>query len=280
MIKTYCYLHFLKNYKKNVQYTYMNSQILKINDFMLFLDALKAFSKVSNSAKLTFSQNGMTIFGKNACGRGEVVTNSVYSDEEVNVCFEDLSMLIRLLQTAIQENQNDWSELSLIVDLPTFKIESKKFKTKIQTTLEKKIEGSIIGKVKTELTPVFEFTTSSDQIKNVNSHSFILPDIKMARIYLRTDSTMENNVIYATIGNEANNMNNSVTLKFGLVNDGSLDGRKIIIDYDHLGLFNIIKSDAIKIQLMDRDVLVNKTHITGKNESYFDFTVYCSMLAK
>lgn len=251
---------------------------LIINDFKLFLDSLKSFSKMANSCKISFNENGFDIFGKNMFARGELHSNAIYSKSDISVCISDLSMFIKLLTTANSIYESDTSSLKLIIDLPFIKIESGKFKTKLTTCKEEIISSVISQQIKTELTPVFEFTTSSDQIKTINAHSFIFPDQESARIYLTIEPTMENNVLYATIGNESNDLNNSVTLKFALVNFGALD-KKIILNFDRLNIFNIINSNQIKIQLMDRNVLVNDIHISGKNNaSYYNFKIYCSML--
>lgn len=250
---------------------------LIINDFKLFLDTLKSFSKLTNSCKITFNSNGFSIYGKNIFARGEVTSNTVCANKDISVCISDLSMLIKLLSTAHTIHESDDSDLKLIIDLPFIKIESGKFKTKVTTCKEEIIAGSVSQEIKTILTPVFEFSTSTEQIKTVNSHSFILPDQNMARIYLTVEPTMENNVLYATIGNDSNDLNNSVTLKFALVNSGILD-KKIILNFDRLNLFNIINSDQIKIQFMDRNVLVYNISINGKNNSYYNFKIYCSLL--
>jgi hypothetical protein len=140
--------------------------------------------------------------------------------------------------------------------------------------------NSISQKVKAQLTPVFEFTTSSKQIKYVNSHSFISTDPEAVRVYLSTEKDMENNVLYARIGNDANELNNSITLKLGLVNSGTLGDRKLIINFDRLNLFNVVESDDILVQLMDKNVLVNTVSVSSKKTSAsFKFVLYTSLLA-
>lgn len=251
---------------------------LTINDFKLFLDSLKSFSKLANSCKISFNQNGFDIFGKNSFARGELHSDSITSKSDISICISDLSMLIKLLNTANSIHCSDTAGLKVIIDLPFIKIESGKFKTKLTTCKEEIISSAISQQIKTELESVFEFTTSSDQIKAVNGHSFIFPDQESARIYLTSESSMENNVIYATIGNDSNDFNNSVTLKLGLINYGSIEDKKIILNFDRLNLFNIINSDQIKVQLMNKNVLLNTINVTGKNNSYYNFKIYCSML--
>lgn len=151
-------------------------------------------------------------------------------------------------------------------------------KTKLMTCRDGAlIEKWVSKKVTAELKPVFEFTTTSDMIKRLNSHQFIMSDASALRIYLSMDKSLEKNVLYATIGNESNSLNNSLTLKFGLVTLGSLNDRKLVIDYERLNIFNIVPSNDIKIQLMDKNVLVSSVKLAGKSGSVLNMTVYNSL---
>ena len=252
---------------------------IKIRDYDLFLNSMKALSKLTNAAKFSLTDVGLTVYAKNTFARGEFSTNSIYADENVDFCLTDIGMFLKVLATVKEIHKNDFSDLKFQVNLPFITINSPKFKTKITTSDEAVVSNSISTKVTTELKPVLEFTTSSDSIKYINSHSFILPDLEMARIYLGTKPDMENNVMYATIGNNSNDLNNSITLKFGLVTFGNSGDRQIILNFDRLNIFNIVESDNINISLMNLNVLVYKIHLAGNEESYLDFTIYNSMMA-
>ena len=259
----------------------MAKQIIKINDFELFLKAIKSLNKLTPSAKFTINNEGLTIYGKNAFARGELTTNSISTEkQQIEFCILDLSLFIKILNTVYDIHRDDFSEISMWFDFPFIKIESAKFKTKLSTCKEEIIANSISQKIKTQLTPVFEMFTSSKQIKYINSHSFITSDPDSSRIYLSTDKTMENNVVYARIGNDSNELNNSITLKFGMVTFGSLEDRKLILNFDRLSIFNVVESDEINIKLMDKNVLVNTINIYGEsNDTSFKFVLYTSLLA-
>jgi hypothetical protein len=100
----------------------------------------------------------------------------------------------------------------------------------------------------------------------------------MMRVYLETKTDMENNTLYATIGNKQLVLNNEMTLKFGLVTYGSLGDRSVILDVDRINLFDAVPSDEIKISLMDANVLVSDVTSKGKNDTYFNVKVYSSLL--
>lgn len=257
----------------------MSKQNIKINDFELFLKSLKAFSKLAPSAKFAFNGEGLTIYGKNSFARGEFFSSAAKAEKDpIEFSIMDLSMLLKVLATVYEIHKEDLSEIRMWFDFPFVKIESGKFKTKLSTCKEDVIQNSISQKIKTQLIPVFEFTTSTKQIKNILSHSFIMSDQDSARVYLSVDSSMENNVLYARIGNDANELNNSITLKLGLVNSGNLGDRKLILNFDRLSIFNIVDSEEIKIQLMDKNILVNTVKIPGTVENTV-FKIYTSLLA-
>ena len=258
----------------------MSRQNIKLNDFKLFVQTFKALSKQLDSVKINFNSEGFTIYGKNSVSRIETFSNSALAEKDpVEFCILDFQMFLKVLQTVQEIHKEDESEIKMWFDFPFIKIESDKFKTKLSTCKEEVIVNSISQKIKTQLVPVFEFLTSSKQIKSVNSHSFIMSDVESSRIYLLTDSEMENNAIYAKIGNETNELNNSMTLKLGIVTSGNIDGRKLIINFDRLNSLNIVDSEEIKVQLMDKNVLMNAINIRGCGDCYTIFKIYVSLLA-
>lgn len=258
----------------------MAKQQIKINDFKLLLQSLKAFAKMSSSAKLTFNSEGLTIYGKNPFARGEFQTNAAISEKDpIEFCILDLSMFLKVLGTVWEVHEEDFSDIELWFDFPFVKIESGKFKTKLATCKEEVIQNTISQKIKAQLNPVFSFKTSTKQIKYVNSHSYIVSDVDSARVYLSTEPTMENNVVYARIGNDANELNNSMTLKLGLVTFGNLNNRTLILNFDRLNILNVVDSEEIEVQLMDKNVLMNMVRLDGNSDYSTVFKIYTSLLA-
>lgn len=262
---------------------------IEIKDFDLFCEAVKTTSKVIDSAKFVISEAGLEIYGARArTARCEITTNTVISQTPVSFSIENLATFIKILSTVKEVHGEDFSGLRFSVDMPFLRFESKKFKTKFSTCNEDIISKWVTTKISAQFTPVFEFTSSSDMIKRLNSQSFMFSSAKDTRIYLETKDDMENNAVFATIGNRETDLNNEVTLKFGLVLSGSLvtrgdDGlvsneRRLILDFERLNLFNAIQSDSIKFQLMDVNCLVSKTSIAGRNGSFFNFDLYCTVL--
>lgn len=246
----------------------MGKEKIEINDFGVFFDTLKAFSKLNESVKLEFSETGLGIYGKNSYSRIEILSDALTATGKCAICIKDLQMFLKILNTIKEVHQDDYTGLDFTFDGQFINFKSKKFKTKLITCDEEKITNFVSKPIHTVLNPVLEFTTNSQIIKTINNHSFIFSDPDAARVYLKTDSEMENNVIYANIGNKENNLNNSLTLKFGLINFGELKTREITLDFKRLNAFNIVQSNEIKISLMDRNVLVYDFKIVGKQGNF------------
>lgn len=258
----------------------MSKETINISDINLFHDTLVSLSKLTISAKFSIDKTGLYIYGKNSISRCELQSTAIASENPIEFCLLDINNLIKLVKTVIEVHQpEELIDVDFFFDYPFLKIESKKLKTKITTCKEDIITNSVSTKITATLTPIFEFTTTVANIKQLNKHTFLFPDMDSTRIYLNTQPDMENNMLYATLGNESNELNNSITLNFGLVNFGSLTNR-VIINFERLALFNIANVDEIKIDLMDKNVLVNKVKMDGKNDSRSTITVYISILAK
>ena len=260
-----------------------NKQVMHVSDFGLFVEVIRSASKILESAKITFSQNGVEIYGcKGYQTRCEFMSNSIWADEEVSIVIQRLDMFCKVLMSVKDIHQDDYSDFKFIIDLPKVLFESKKFKTKFQTQNEEldSIRKWFSTKVSAQLTPIFEFTTTSDLIKRINGHSFIFDKLDDIRVYLETKDDMEKNTVFATIGNKETDLSNEITLKFGIVNAGKIaDGTKLILDLEHLNMFNALQSDDIKIFLPEKfPMLVSKTVVQGKNETFFKMNVYNALL--
>jgi hypothetical protein len=251
-----------------------------IKDFSIFCQMVKSALKIVDSAKFIINNNGVSLYGaRNRIARCELVSNAIYSDTQLEFSILELNAFNKVLQTIEQVHDGDFVDFNFTVEMPFVKFKSSKFKMKLITCDENVIQQWISKKVEVELTPIFEFTTNMDLIKRINNHSFIFQDVSTLRVYIEVNDDMENNTLFATLGNKDVNLNNEITLKFGLVTFGKLDKeRRVIIDLERINLFNALPADEIKISLMDKNVLVSKTTINGKNDSYFTCTILNSIL--
>ena len=256
------------------------SKKILVKDFGLFVEVMKSTQKIVEAAKLLIDENGMQIYGSHArTARCEIESNSISCTEPVDFCVADLAMFVKVLSTIKDIHGDDYTDFEFLLEKPFVRFKSKKFKTKFVTCNEDVIEKVVSERVKTAMEPVFEFTTTTDLIKRINSHSFIFQDPAAVRIYIDTKKDMENNAVFATIGNKETDLNNEMTLKLGLVTSGKTDPeRPIIVDLDRLNLFAAYPTDALKISLMNKNVLVSKLCAAGKNDSFFRLDIYNSLL--
>lgn len=256
------------------------ANLIHINDFSLFFDSLKSLAKIVDSTKMIFSPNGLEIYGaRGRAARCEYTTNSVYADDNFEICIDNLGMFNRVLSTIKDVHNEDYSELEIKYSKPNLWFKSKKIKMKYSLSNESTIINWVSKKIETEMKPVFEFKTNSDFIKRINGHGFLFTDSKAIKAYIETQSEMENNVVYMTLGNRQVDIGKEITLQFGLVTSGALDeSRTLIIDLERMNLFNAIPSDNINIALMDKNALLCQTKVSGKNGSYFHLNIYCSVL--
>jgi hypothetical protein len=248
---------------------------IKINDFDVFNESIKAVSKIVQSCKMTIDQDGLTIYSQNNFARSELTTDAIYSEKAIEICIRDLSMLLKIMKLIKDQHDNDYTKLKITFEEPFIKFSSNKMDAKLSTIKEHVIQNFISKKVQTVLIPVFEFKTSSENIKMINSYQFIFPDIDSGRIYIKTDENMEKNVVYAELNNRINDFSNAVTMKFGDVIIGKID-KDIIIDFERLMLFNIVDSNDIVIKLMDKNVLVSEINNKTDN-AYMFMKIYNSM---
>lgn len=253
---------------------------IKILDFGLFFESMKAIAKLVDAAKLQLSPNGLTIYGvRGNLARCEMTTNSIYSDEEFSFCIDELSTFNRVLSTVKDIHKDDFSELEISYSRPKILFKSKKLKMKYSTCNESIVANWTSTKMTFKMSPAFSFKTSSDLIKRMNGHSFLFKDTKSMRLYIETKDDMENNAVFATLGSKDVDLGKEITLKFGLVTDGKIpEGKKIIIDLERMNLFNCMQSNEIEISLMDCGCLLSKTHVVGKNSSYFNIDIYSTIM--
>lgn len=268
----------------------MTKQNIDIKDYDLFLESIKACAKIVDSAKFIINPTGLHIFGarQSARSRCEIETNSIYAENEISFSIENVSMFLKILMSAKDIHEGDYSRMKMMLDRSFFRIESNRFKTKYSTCDENIIAMWVSKKLEVPMTPIFEFTSTSDFIKRINGHAFMFSDPKQVRVYLETRSDMENNAIFATLGNRETELNNDITLKFGLVTAGSLEikneaglitgERHIIIDLERMNMFNAIQSNNIKFQFMNMNCLVSRTELRGKNNSILNMTIYGTIL--
>lgn len=252
---------------------------IEIRDFDLLCEVLRAASRIVDAAKLQIGPSGLEIYGaRSKIARCELASNAVSAPEPVEFSVESLQLFLKTLSSARDIHAGDYSGIKFFYDRPFARIESKKFRTKFSSCNENIISQWVSRKIDTQMTPVFEFTGSSEMIKRINQHSFMFSSPKDVRVYLETRDDMEVNTVSATLGNRETQLNNEITLKFGLVTSGSLAGRRVILDLERLSLFGAVQTDRIDFQFMDLNCLVGRVRVMGADGAFFNLAVYSTVL--
>lgn len=248
-----------------------------IKNFEIFDQTLTSILKLVPSIKLIFNQNGLTIHSCNAYTRCSVFTNSVYSDTEFNICVQNGPSLIKTLSLVKDDEgkKTNFTGIEISYDGTFIYIKSKNIKSKIITVKEEVIQNVVSKEVTSVLIPQMEFKTSSDNIKKVLNNGYLFSDAESIRVYLNQHEDMQQNCIYAEVTNKTNRLSNNITTKLGDITLGKVT-EDLIIDFERLGAFNIIKSDSITIQLMDKPFLVANLSL-NKDDCFSKFTIYNSL---
>lgn len=254
-----------------------------VKDFDLFDEAIQALSKVVPSAKIILTSDKMEIYVQNSISRCQFVSDAVAveGDEPLEICVRDVPAFLKIFRLIRKEHPTaaDIHSIKWTYSEPFIHITSKLMKAKIGTIKEDVISNFISNPVKTELKSLAEFHTNSDAVRNICLNKFIFNDLEQARIYLKIDEEMNRNDVYAELNNRMNPLSNSVTLKFARLVEGELT-KDITIDFDRLLLFNLLKSDEIVINYMDKNVLYSKTSLFGGTKDsprFLTLTLYNSI---
>ena len=257
-----------------------DKKIILARDFGLFVDVVKSTAKVVESAKFLVDSNGLAIYGaRERMARCEITSNAIYCNEKVDFSISDLNMFLKILGTIKEVHENDFTDFKFILDKPFIRFESKKFKTKLSLQNEDVISKWVSKKIETPMTPVFQFKTTPELMKRVNSHSFMFSNPKDVRVYIEKQDAMEKNAIFATLGNRNVDIGNEITLKCGVINAGQIpEDKNIIIDFERLNLFNCTSLDTIPVSFTDYNCLLSKQHLEGKNGTFFNLTICSSIL--
>lgn len=262
----------------------MSKEIIEIKDFGLMIDSLKPIAKVSSGAKIVVNEFGARISTRNERARVEMKTNSFCSKTTSTMIIGDMGNFIKILNSVNSIHEGDASGVSFFIDGNCVKIESKRFKTKFSMDSEDKIAQSVDEGFKSDLSAIgsdYEFITNSSFIKRLGTHGFMFSDMHSIRVYIKSEKDMNGNTIYATIGDESNEFENSVTFEFGFLTSGSVGDDRIILDFESLEMLNLVQSEEIKIKKPSgKNSIIAFVEKKGTGGTYMNLTVAGRILVK
>lgn len=252
---------------------------LVIKDFDIFQKTIEAVCRFSPSAKINATPSGIEIYVKNDFARCSAISNCVESDVEGSFCIKDVSALNKILKVILTYNKKHKSnDISIEYDGSFININSKSVKNKLITVKEQTIAKNIGKAVTTELSSEMEFTTSSDNIKNILSNTFLFNDLDSIKVYLKQDPDMSPNMIYAHMVNKDAPLSNEITLELGNIGFGKLS-KEIIINFEVLKTFNLFNSDSITIKKLTVPALSSELMLNNGSDVFAKFIIITSIFA-
>lgn len=251
---------------------------LKINDFDMFVESMKAMTSAVEGIKVMVGKEITKVLSKNPVARLKMTTNSVTSDNPVDFCIADLPSFVKVLQIG-QSKLSEDDKITMEIDNGFIKIKSKPYKAKFALVKEEVILNYIDKEFNANLTEKLGFTTTTDNIKELRRSSFIFPDSTVARIYLFVDEKNKGK-IKAELNNRNNPYSNAMTLDFGDITYGTLD-EDIILNFDRMDMFTLFEGTReIEMVLPDVKALTSTQKIVSKDEkTYVKIWILSSIMA-
>lgn len=240
---------------------------LKIADFDMFVESMKALTSAVEGIKLTVGSEQTKVMAKNPVARLKMTTNALTSDEDVEFCIADLPSFVKVLQIG-QAKLGEKDKITLEIDEGFIKIKSKPYKAKFALVKEEVILNYVDKEFNAELDEQCTFVTTADNIKELRRSAFIFPDTDVARIYLFADESNKSK-LKAELNNRNNPYSNAITVDFGQIQSGELK-EDIILNFDRVDMFTLFdKVKDIEMMLPTLKALTSTQKITNKDGDVF-----------
>jgi len=251
---------------------------LNINDFNMFVEAMKAMTTAVEGIKVSVGPEMSTVLSKNPVCRLKLTTNSLTSDEPVEFCLSDLPSFVKVLQIG-QSKLEDDDKISLEVDKGFIKIKSKPYKAKFALVKEEVILNYIDKEFTAQLTERCTFVTTAENIKELRRSAFIFPDADVARIYLFADKENKGKM-KAELNNRNNPYSNAITVDFANIQSGELP-EDLVLNFDRIDMFTLFEQvKDIEMTLPDIKALCSTQKITSKDgDTYAKIWILSSVMA-
>lgn len=227
----------------------MKLKVFNIDEF----DAiLRGIVKVVEGCKIDLTKKGTTINIGNGKVRAFIKTTCIAVDEseeteETSICFEMVNKLIQAV-SFIKETS---SETEFILETDGIFLSYKghaKFKLKLDKP--ERVEQWTTTPLKTELTDLFSFRITQDQIDFLSKYSTFNPNFEVkAYLYLK------DNTLYCDIDDKNEARISSVTVPITKDFEGTL-ANPVIMDLNDMRIFSLISKTQIKVIVTEKCVKV------------------------
>lgn len=254
----------------------MASVKLDICDFELFYDTISNMTKISKSAKITFSKHGFrtSVKTEGRVARLDVVSTSVRIDgEPVSICTQELNVLSQILYKVVKAHAQkgkksaspDYSDVELTIeDETSIRIKSSTFKTNFGLVKESAIV--VLKDHVHSWNTIAEVNVELDDVKELLSSTFVFRDQKDLLVRICHQDDMVKNTAYAEIYDPKDPTSNRFVTKFGNIMVGDLT-RRILLDIPRFQVISIFPVESMVIKLNQQPCAFTDFSIKGGDGS-------------
>jgi hypothetical protein len=237
------------------------SETVKIKDIKLFQQFLQAVGKISLACKFEIDKNGITVGSYNDARtiKSFINSNSVTCDKKIEFCLGEIQKLLKCLQTLRDINQKT-NEIDMIYTGTFFKYDGD-IDFKLHTVKEEVIEKYISPPSKVELKVENSCTISSNLIKRVISLESINSS-ENTKVYI----SKKKDKIFVDVDDKSASITDSVGIPVSTDFTGDWIG-VFPVKMDYFRNFNILNSESIKVDIMDKKVIEVTNFIKGDKYS-------------
>ena len=248
----------------------MNITIKNVDTFSLFLSSLL---KIVPGCKFIITPKGtkVKIRTDNKSIRGILQTDCIFSDEQMEFCFSDLSKFFKSI-SLIKDVENSKS-VKIVYDEPFIRYKGK-VTFKLKTVKEERVEKYIYENLDaSKLVTQYSISTDHNRIKKILKSVNIIDDSDARVYFVKTDKCM-----VCEIDNKKNKLSDSVGIPLCDIDKikGDVDN-VVITSLDNFRCFGILPSENINIILTQQKILVVSASIKN-NGNYIAMKLYSSIL--
>lgn len=261
----------------------MESIQLKINDFDLFYDTISNITKISKSAKITFSKHGFRTSVKTdgRVARLDTTSNSVCVEgEPVSICTQELNVFSQILYKIVKahapkskktEQKPDYSDVVITIENNTLiRVKSSTFK--VDFGLVKEAAITILKEHNYAWNTIAEVNVENDDIKEILSSTFVFRDPKDLLVKICHQDDMVKNFAYAELYDPKDPTSRHAISKFGNIMSGDLT-RKILLDIPRFQVMSVFPVESFVVKLNQQPCAFTDFEIQGINGNISKYTL-------
>ena len=257
---------------------------LDIHDFELFHATVQNMTKVSDSARITFTPHGFhasvkaSVMGKEKVGRVDIDSTSVSlpdDSDDVTIATKELAVISQLLGKIVKAHTPkskkanaappDYSDVVIVLDDMSVNLKSSAFKTKLNLVEPKVVPG--IAPFDHRLTKIADVNVNVDDVNEILSSKFIFKSPDGLSVEIAHQDDMLKNFAYAILSDPTDPHSNSVVSKLGNIMSGDLT-RQIFLDMSRLQLLATFQVESLKLEFNNEPCAVTEFTDNGSGNGF------------